>query len=755
MVRFGRKSSYRLGRRLKSGAKARLDYITYLQSGADGKDGGNVLPPGQLSRASFDLGGLMRLQLTAKKALQQRFDLGGSMKVNLGIPLRISANFGLGGEMELPTVNVIQRLAATFAGEGEMRVGLFPPNRLAARYELGGNMQVNLKRSIALLESFDLGGNMSVNVSRPPTRIQAKFDLGGALKVNVPLATKIAAKFDLGDLMVARVAKPAISLRALMAAEGSFKVNVNNTPVADIDYLIVAGGGGGGVSDNFRGGAGGGGAGGVRTGKIVLAPNTYPVVVGNGGAAETAGGNSSINGIVSTGGGRGSSSGMGGMVAAGAGGSGGGGCGGTDNSVKNGLPGAAGSSGQGNSGGAGGNLTGTGFPPAGGGGGGGGAGAVGATAPNTVNFGAAPGAAGGAGVASSISGTSTVYGSGGGGGGNGSPGGNGGSGAGTGGNSDVPNATSAIANRGGGGGGGGSTETTGAGGAGGSGIVIIRYPGAPRGTGGTITTVGSDTVHTFTANGSLVIAEPPPSFVNSEALAVYNAMTVKPNNTRAALIDGIVGDLKTAGLWAKLDTFYLLWSHDAQAARVNWINPAKFGLTVQGVPVFTANNGYSGNGAGCLLSGFVPSVEAATSKFTRNDSAVFVHSRDVTDRPQLDIGIENFTGILGWNATNGNRGSVHSIGVTIETANAMTAGTVAISRATGGNTQAFQRNDTRNSSTATSQAASALQLAVCGQVAAGPTYVYSNRILKAAGWGANLTQAEVSALNTILYARIP
>jgi hypothetical protein len=57
----------------------------------------------------------------------------------------------------------------------------------------------------------------------------------------------------------------------------------------------------------------------------------------------------------------------------------------------------------------------------------------------------------------------------------------------------------------------GSTNTGGGGGGnyygfsgakGGSGIVIIRYPGAPIATGGTITSVDGDTIHTFTATGS-------------------------------------------------------------------------------------------------------------------------------------------------------------------------------------------------------------------------------------------------------------
>jgi hypothetical protein len=51
-----------------------------------------------------------------------------------------------------------------------------------------------------------------------------------------------------------------------------------------------------------------------------------------------------------------------------------------------------------------------------------------------------------------------------------------------------------TANRGGGGG--GNTQ------AGGSGIVIIRYAGAQRGTGGTVTSAGGYTYHTFTSSGT-------------------------------------------------------------------------------------------------------------------------------------------------------------------------------------------------------------------------------------------------------------
>jgi hypothetical protein len=44
--------------------------------------------------------------------------------------------------------------------------------------------------------------------------------------------------------------------------------------------------------------------------------------------------------------------------------------------------------------------------------------------------------------------------------------------------------------------------SSGYGGSGGSGIVIIRYAGGQRGIGGTVTSSGGYTIHTFTSSGT-------------------------------------------------------------------------------------------------------------------------------------------------------------------------------------------------------------------------------------------------------------
>jgi hypothetical protein len=244
--------------------------------------------------------------------------------------------------------------------------------------------------------------------------------------------------------------------------------------LSKVEVLVVAGGGGGGV--------GGGGAGGlIYNSEFPVSPGTaYSITVGAGGAASTfwggngsSGANSTFSSLTAIGGGAGNHA-----SASPSGGSGGGG-----GYLS---AGGAGTTGQGFAGGYG--LGAPNYP----GGGGGGAGAPGANAISTSIAGA-----GGSGLQYSISGTLTYYAGGGGGstqgGGTGATGGLGGGGAG-GGN---VNGTAGTSNTGGGGGGG-----TNLGGAGGSGIVIVRYYGPQKASGGTITSVGGYTIHTFTSVGS-------------------------------------------------------------------------------------------------------------------------------------------------------------------------------------------------------------------------------------------------------------
>lgn len=227
-----------------------------------------------------------------------------------------------------------------------------------------------------------------------------------------------------------------------------------------VDYLVLGGGGGGGGS-YYAGGGGGGQL--IESNMLVTGKTSYTVTVGEGGnggastiANGVAGGNSVFDTITAIGGG------YGGGYNLGAGGNGASGGGGAANA------GAGGSSTSTPTGYAGGTGAGT------GGGGGGGCSSAGAN-------GSGSNAAGGNGCVSSITGDTYAA---------------GGKGRANGGASTVD----AGANTGNGGDGSDSGSYNGA--KGGSGKVVIRYFGAPKATGGTITADGSYTVHTFNSSGT-------------------------------------------------------------------------------------------------------------------------------------------------------------------------------------------------------------------------------------------------------------
>ena len=274
-------------------------------------------------------------------------------------------------------------------------------------------------------------------------------------------------------------------------------------PAGEVAYLVVgAGGGGGGVG-------GGAGAGGLRTSygnytgggqsaesNITLSAQTYTITIGAGGTASATGGTWNYDGNTGS---NGTNSVFGTITSLG----GGGGTGSSNQALNGGSGGGArflaNGYGQG--------QYGQGFDGATGDIGGGGGGAGGAGLSSTAG---SCGAGGGPGLNVPITGATTYYAGGGGGGASLASGCSATSGGvGGGGNSGANNGT---ANTGGGGGGGNWTNNGNvpdqAGGNGGSGVVILRmntsdYSGTTTGS-PTVTTVGSETILTYTGSGTYV-----------------------------------------------------------------------------------------------------------------------------------------------------------------------------------------------------------------------------------------------------------
>lgn len=104
------------------------------------------------------------------------------------------------------------------------------------------------------------------------------------------------------------------------------------------------------------------------------------------------------------------------------------------------------------------------------------------------------------------------------------------------------------------------------------------------------------------------------SALNAETDALIARMSVAPSSARKTVIDNLIGALKTAGVWAKLDVLQIYAAHDQQAALLNWIANAS-NATAVASPSWIADRHFAGNGTSSYIdTGFNPSLSSLSAQ---------------------------------------------------------------------------------------------------------------------------------------------
>lgn len=105
------------------------------------------------------------------------------------------------------------------------------------------------------------------------------------------------------------------------------------------------------------------------------------------------------------------------------------------------------------------------------------------------------------------------------------------------------------------------------------------------------------------------------------ARSLFARMTSQPAAIQKELINDRIIAGESYSFWAKMDAIWVHASHDAQAARLNWLSTSYDCVTVNN-PLFTAFQGYTPDGATSYLDTQFNPVTAVGANFSQ-DSASF------------------------------------------------------------------------------------------------------------------------------------
>jgi hypothetical protein len=136
-----------------------------------------------------------------------------------------------------------------------------------------------------------------------------------------------------------------------------------------------------------------------------------------------------------------------------------------------------------------------------------------------------------------------------------------------------------------------------------------------------------------------LLDNPVPSAYDADYQAILDRSTTlgytAPSASQQTLQNTLVTDLKAAGVWDKLDVFYVFATDgDSDFATLNWKAPSSFQTTKANSPTFTADSGFKGDGATAYLdTNFV--IPTDVTNYAQNNASTFTYFQ--SDLSQTDF----------------------------------------------------------------------------------------------------------------------
>lgn len=126
-------------------------------------------------------------------------------------------------------------------------------------------------------------------------------------------------------------------------------------------------------------------------------------------------------------------------------------------------------------------------------------------------------------------------------------------------------------------------------------------------------------------------------YMTSEGYTLPTATTQEYQNT-------LVADLKSAGVWSKLDSFSVFATDgDSDAALVDWKRLVT--MTAVNAPTFTSLEGFTGDGVSAYIdTGYNPTTDGVN--YTINDASVFWYKRERNTFSGVYISLSSFSSLV-------------------------------------------------------------------------------------------------------------
>lgn len=127
---------------------------------------------------------------------------------------------------------------------------------------------------------------------------------------------------------------------------------------------------------------------------------------------------------------------------------------------------------------------------------------------------------------------------------------------------------------------------------------------------------------------------------STETQAFFDRLLTPPDDTRAGHYDDLINALLTAGVWSRLDGFWVYAATDGGTSLLNLVSPnfrATSNVTA-GRPHFTRDKGWIGTGINANIhTGFRPLT--SEGHFAQNDACMFCWNLTATPSRQMVMGI--------------------------------------------------------------------------------------------------------------------